>query len=113
MLGWTSPVLPYLEKDGGPLGEKITSEQSSWIGSLVALGAIIGSFVAGEFGEMYVDLTRYKSPIFPVISSDNDLIVRNLTELYFRARKSESKASEQKFHFYKKIKCSLNIGDRE
>lgn len=53
MLAWTSPVLPSLEKDGGPLGEKITSEQSSWIGSLVALGTIPGSFVAGYLGERY------------------------------------------------------------
>ncbi|XP_018396374.1 PREDICTED: solute carrier family 2, facilitated glucose transporter member 8-like [Cyphomyrmex costatus] len=50
-MGWTSPVLPLLEKNGGPLGSKITSEQSSWIGSLMALSPIVGSFVAGYLGE--------------------------------------------------------------
>jgi len=53
MMGWTSPVLPYLEKDGGPLESPISSEQSSWIGSLMALSAIFGSFVAGYLGEKY------------------------------------------------------------
>ncbi|RLU25240.1 hypothetical protein DMN91_003333 [Ooceraea biroi] len=53
MLGWTSPILPMLEKDGGPLGSPISSEQSSWIGSLVALGAIIGSFISGYLGERW------------------------------------------------------------
>lgn len=51
MLAWTSPILPKLEEDGGPLGEKITSEESSWIGSLAPLGTIPGSFVAGYLGE--------------------------------------------------------------
>ncbi|KAG5320679.1 TRET1 protein, partial [Pseudoatta argentina] len=51
MMGWTSPVLPNLEKNGGPLESPISSEQSSWIGSLMALGAIFGSFVAGYLGE--------------------------------------------------------------
>jgi len=53
MIGWTSPVLPRLEKDGGPLGSPINSDQSSWIGSLIALGTIFGSFVAGYLGERY------------------------------------------------------------
>jgi len=56
VLGWTSPVLPLLEKDGGPLGSPITSEQSSWIGSLVTIGAIAGSFVSGYLGERYIQV---------------------------------------------------------
>jgi len=49
--GWMSPVLSQLEKDGGPLGSPISKEQSSWIGSLIAIGAIVGSFVSGYLGE--------------------------------------------------------------
>jgi len=56
VLGWTSPALPFLEKDGGPLGSPINSEQSSWIGSLVPLGAIIGSFISGYIGERYIQV---------------------------------------------------------
>lgn len=52
-VGWTSPILPQLEKNGGPLGSPISSDQSSWIGSLVAIGAICGSFVAGYLGEKF------------------------------------------------------------
>jgi SP family facilitated glucose transporter-like MFS transporter 8 len=53
MLGWTSPILPVLQLTGGPLGSPITSEQGSWIGSLVAIGAIGGSFLGGHLGERY------------------------------------------------------------
>ncbi|XP_011869606.1 PREDICTED: facilitated trehalose transporter Tret1-2 homolog [Vollenhovia emeryi] len=51
--GWTSPILPQLEKDGGPLGSPISKEQSSWIGSLMPLGALIGSLAAGYLGERW------------------------------------------------------------
>lgn len=64
MLAWTSPVLPNLEKDGGPLGSKITSEQSSWIASLMALGTIPGSFVAGYLGERW---GRKRTALFAVV----------------------------------------------
>lgn len=55
MLGWTSPILPKLQKNAGtddnPLEEALTEDQSSWIGSLVAIGAIFGSFAAGYLAE--------------------------------------------------------------
>ncbi|XP_025153422.1 facilitated trehalose transporter Tret1-2 homolog [Harpegnathos saltator] len=53
MLAWTSPILPLLEKDGGPLGAPISEDESSWIGSLVPFGAIFGSFIAGYLGEKW------------------------------------------------------------
>ncbi|XP_012234489.1 solute carrier family 2, facilitated glucose transporter member 8 [Linepithema humile] len=53
MLGWTSPMLPLLESTGGPLESPISSEQSSWIGSLVPLGTIGGSFIGGFLGERW------------------------------------------------------------
>ncbi|XP_011693009.1 PREDICTED: solute carrier family 2, facilitated glucose transporter member 8-like isoform X2 [Wasmannia auropunctata] len=51
MMSWTSPVLPNLEKNIGPLGSAISSEQSSWIGSLMSISPIFGSFGAGYLGE--------------------------------------------------------------
>ncbi|XP_017754191.1 PREDICTED: facilitated trehalose transporter Tret1-2 homolog [Eufriesea mexicana] len=52
MMGWTSPVFPRLLKvEGNPLGRPITPDEKSWIGSLIAVGAIIGSFVAGYLAE--------------------------------------------------------------
>lgn len=46
-LGWTSPAFPKLNpKDGiltdSPLSAIPTAEELSWIGSLVALGALFG-----------------------------------------------------------------------
>jgi len=52
-MGWVSPIIPQLEKDGGPLGWPISEEQSSWIGSLVPMGGIVGSFMTGYLGEKY------------------------------------------------------------
>ncbi|KAI4491219.1 hypothetical protein M0802_010315 [Mischocyttarus mexicanus] len=54
MLGWTSPILGKLEEGNEtPLSRPITKNESSWIGSLVALGAAIGSFVAGYSAERF------------------------------------------------------------
>ncbi|KAK1136079.1 hypothetical protein K0M31_000648 [Melipona bicolor] len=53
LLGWTSPVLPNLGStlEDNPLGRTITADENSWIGSLISVGAIIGSFVAGYLAE--------------------------------------------------------------
>ncbi|KAF5279153.1 hypothetical protein FQR65_LT03399 [Abscondita terminalis] len=52
-LGWTSPVIPKLngsiEPNSNPLPVPLTAEQTSWIGSLLPLGAVFGPFVAGFF----------------------------------------------------------------
>lgn len=46
-LGWTAPVGPKLkhpENGDSPLDRAPTVGEESWIGSLVALGALIGKF---------------------------------------------------------------------
>ncbi|XP_066589351.1 facilitated trehalose transporter Tret1-like [Prorops nasuta] len=55
MLGWTSSILPRLEEHASdsPLDEKITSEQSSWIGSLTPVGALVGSFLASYLADQW------------------------------------------------------------
>lgn len=42
---WTSPTLPRLERPNDIV--LINEEESAWIGSLIAFGAIFGPFVAG------------------------------------------------------------------
>lgn len=47
---WTSPVLPKLssnDTEDNPLGRPITSDEESWLGSLLPLGAAIGSLPFG------------------------------------------------------------------
>lgn len=52
-------MIPLLKSNEGltsgynPLGRKIDNEEDSWISSLVSIGAIIGSFVAGYLAERY------------------------------------------------------------
>lgn len=44
-LGWTAPVNPKLNDESlsdTPLSAVPTDDEASWIGSLVALGAVIG-----------------------------------------------------------------------
>ncbi|KAL2738759.1 facilitated trehalose transporter Tret1-2 [Vespula squamosa] len=55
MLGWTSPMLGRLvtKTSDSPLDRPITTDESSWIGSLVALGAAGGSFLAGYAAERF------------------------------------------------------------
>ncbi|XP_012531503.1 facilitated trehalose transporter Tret1 [Monomorium pharaonis] len=48
-LAWTSPVLPQLYKETSWL--VITKEQGSWIGSLLALGAILGAVPSGPMSD--------------------------------------------------------------
>ncbi|XP_014614373.1 PREDICTED: facilitated trehalose transporter Tret1-2 homolog [Polistes canadensis] len=54
MLGWTSPILGRLKKgENTPLDRPITENEGSWVGSLVALGAAVGSFLAGYSAERF------------------------------------------------------------
>lgn len=47
--GWLSTALPLLESDATPLETgKLTVAEMSWIGSVVALGAIVGNCLCGH-----------------------------------------------------------------
>ncbi|XP_022900708.1 facilitated trehalose transporter Tret1-like [Onthophagus taurus] len=50
-LGWTSPVLPQLSGNFTVLPEPLTTDQSSWIGSLLPVGASLGPFLAGYLAD--------------------------------------------------------------
>lgn len=53
-LGWTSPVSPkFASKDSSPLDTIPTVSESSWIASLVALGALIAPFIAAPCAERF------------------------------------------------------------
>ncbi|XP_055595994.1 facilitated trehalose transporter Tret1-like [Uranotaenia lowii] len=48
VLGWSSPFLPLLQSDQSPLDSgPVTIEQGSWIGSILCLGALLGTLIYG------------------------------------------------------------------
>ncbi|XP_069690031.1 facilitated trehalose transporter Tret1-like isoform X2 [Periplaneta americana] len=51
VLAWTSPVLPELQAANSTL--PVTLEEGSWIGSLLAVGAIAGSLPAGYLADRF------------------------------------------------------------
>lgn len=50
-VSWTSPYLPLLQSKDSPIGYPITTSQASWIGSLMAIGALVGAFFYGWLAE--------------------------------------------------------------
>lgn len=48
---WTSPYLRTLQDSDSPLDVPVTKEDASWIGSLLAVGALVGSFFFGWLSE--------------------------------------------------------------
>lgn len=49
MVGWASPALPLLSSEKDPILETgaITTEESSWIGSVFNLGCVLGTLSFG------------------------------------------------------------------
>ncbi|KAJ8875058.1 hypothetical protein PR048_022948 [Dryococelus australis] len=51
-IGWSSPVLPLLQSDGNPVGDSpMSDEVASWLGSVVALGALLSTPVYGPLSK--------------------------------------------------------------
>lgn len=70
-LGWPSPEAAFLNSEGpeNPIGRPVTENEMSWVGSLVAMGALIAPFVAGilaeRIGRKY---TLLASSVFFIVS---------------------------------------------
>ncbi|XP_048507017.1 facilitated trehalose transporter Tret1-like [Athalia rosae] len=67
IIGWTSPVLPYLMSEESFI--TVNTEQSSWIGSLLAFGSVLGALPAGNIADY---LGRHRSILifnFPFLAS--------------------------------------------
>lgn len=71
-ISWTSHSLSILHGDDSPFGEPISSSEGSWIGSLLAVGALVGSFFYGWLSEK---LGRFWALILAAVPQ----IVRNFT----------------------------------
>ncbi|TDG42783.1 hypothetical protein AWZ03_010795 [Drosophila navojoa] len=46
-VGWLAPSLPFLGSDQTPLNTPITVTETSWVGSLIGLGALTGNIIFG------------------------------------------------------------------
>lgn len=63
-IGWASPSLPLLQTDNSILSEPLTPEDASWVGSILALGALCGTLL---FGWMSEKLGRFWSTLLTAV----------------------------------------------
>lgn len=84
-LGWTSPMGPVYKSNDtnvNPLDVIPTTAEESWIGSLVALGALIAPFIAGPCAEKFGrKMTLLGSSAFFVVSWILLLTTSTVTQL--------------------------------
>ncbi|CRL04325.1 CLUMA_CG017420, isoform A [Clunio marinus] len=64
-ISWTSPYLSTLQSKNSPFGSPVTSTEASWIGGLLAIGALIGSFFFGWLSEKLGRFWSLMSVAFP------------------------------------------------
>lgn len=75
-VSWTSPYLPLLQSPDSPIGQAITKSEASWIGSLMAIGALIGAFFFGFFPEKVGRIWSLISAAIPQIVSFEIAVLR-------------------------------------
>ncbi|XP_058455389.1 facilitated trehalose transporter Tret1 [Malaya genurostris] len=84
-LGWTSPMGPVYKSNDtniNPLEVIPTTAEESWIGSLVALGALIAPFIAGPLAQRFGRrLTLLGSSAFFIVSWILLLTTNNIVQL--------------------------------
>jgi SP family facilitated glucose transporter-like MFS transporter 8 len=84
VLAWTSPTLPELQSANSTL--PITPEEGSWIGSLVAVGAIVGAVPAGYFADRFGRKLVILTLSAPFLLSWVLIVVANSVVLLYLAR---------------------------
>ncbi|KAJ9599662.1 hypothetical protein L9F63_026487, partial [Diploptera punctata] len=82
-LGWLSPFAPILQSELSPIGTKISTEEGSWIGSLLSLGAMFGTplymFIAKNYSRK---ITGYLVAVPYFIAYVLTILASNITLLY-------------------------------
>ncbi|CAO1330813.1 unnamed protein product [Diamesa serratosioi] len=86
-LGWTSPAIPKLTNESdlsdSPLSFVPSKEELSWIGSLVALGALFAPFVAGPLTDIIGrKWTLLSSSMFYFLSYVLLILTCNVPQMY-------------------------------
>ncbi|KAL0276887.1 UNVERIFIED_CONTAM: hypothetical protein PYX00_004355 [Menopon gallinae] len=86
-LSWTSPALPLLSNSTtSPLEEDITDDEGMWIGSLLAIGALIGAFPAGYLADTVGRKLTLAGLALPFILSWLLIIFANSIGMIYSAR---------------------------
>ncbi|KAH0813528.1 hypothetical protein GEV33_009263 [Tenebrio molitor] len=86
---WTSPIFSKLysnDSEVNPFGKPITTDEDSWIGSLINIGAMIGPFPYGFIGEKYGRKIGLLAISIPHIISYLTLAFSRTVYLYYFAR---------------------------
>ncbi|KAH0810264.1 hypothetical protein GEV33_012527 [Tenebrio molitor] len=86
---WTSPIFPKLysnDSEVNPFDKPITTDEDSWIGSLINIGAMIGPFPYGFIGEKYGRKIGLLAISIPHIISYLTLAFSRTVYLYYFAR---------------------------
>lgn len=52
-IGWASPSLSLLQDESSPIGRVLNSDEISWVGSIFAVGALIGTLLFGWIAEKW------------------------------------------------------------
>lgn len=84
VLAWTSPTLLELQSPNSTL--PVTPEEGSWIGSLVAVGAIAGALPAGYFADRFGRKPIILALSAPFLLSWIMITVANAVEILYVAR---------------------------
>lgn len=87
VLAWTSPVLPKLENSttAAP-GPFITEAEGSWVGSIIAIGAVVGSLPASYGADFIGRKYAIAALSIPFILSWVMTIVATTVEVLYVAR---------------------------
>jgi sugar porter (SP) family MFS transporter len=88
-LSWSSPILPRLNDSDVhsiPFGRQITAEENSWIGSLLALGAVFGPLLFGYGADKFGRKPTIISLGVPFLVSYLILAFAEIVPLYYFAR---------------------------
>ncbi|XP_047369136.1 facilitated trehalose transporter Tret1-2 homolog isoform X1 [Vespa velutina] len=81
-LGWTSPILPFLSSKRSFIPQ-LTEDETSWITSLLALGAILGAVPAGKIADYFGRKLAMALTAIPFLISWITLIFsRNIIGVY-------------------------------
>jgi SP family facilitated glucose transporter-like MFS transporter 8 len=84
VLAWTSPTLPELQSTNSTL--PVTPGEGSWIGSLMAVGAIVGAVPAGFFADRFGRKIVILGLSVPFLLSWILIVVANSVGLLYLAR---------------------------